>query len=80
MDESEEHEVPTLAEKMMFDANLAEFGHRAGLICALEAGGKISQQGAFQQIKALWKQLKGSSKTLRIREAPRDAGQPPQES
>jgi hypothetical protein len=54
------------AEEMLFNANLKEFAIRIGIACNLEAGGKISQLEAYQQIKALWKELKRSRKNLRI--------------
>ncbi len=49
---------------LVFDANLQEFAQRAGLICALETGGKISPTEAYREIKKLWKQLKTSKKEL----------------
>lgn len=53
-------------EYMAFDANLQEFNQRVGYICALENGGKLSPQEAYDQIKQLWKQLKRSKKALGI--------------
>lgn len=49
---------------LVFDANLQEFAQRAGLICALENGGKITPIEAYTEIKKLWKQLKTSKKAL----------------
>ena len=54
-------------EEMLFNANLQEFATRIGAICALEAGGKISQQDAYKQIKSLFKQLRRSKKSLLLR-------------
>jgi hypothetical protein len=51
-------------QEMIFDANLEEFATRINLICALESNGKLSATEAYQQIKALWKQLKRSKKNL----------------
>ncbi|MEM8809756.1 MAG: hypothetical protein AAGF01_27360 [Cyanobacteria bacterium P01_G01_bin.38] len=51
-------------DKMVFNANLQEFSQRVGYISALETGGKLASDEAYQQIKALWKQLKHSYKTL----------------
>ncbi len=51
-------------QNMVFDANLQEFAQRAGLICALENGGKITPLEAYTEIKKLWKQLKTSKKEL----------------
>lgn len=49
---------------LVFDANLQEFAQRAGMICALENGGKLSSTEAYAEIKKLWKQLKASKKSL----------------
>jgi hypothetical protein len=54
---------PTLP-NLTFNANLQEFAQRISLICNLETGGKISADEAYQEIKALWKQLKASKKNL----------------
>ncbi|MEO0755529.1 MAG: hypothetical protein AAFY78_01500 [Cyanobacteria bacterium J06648_16] len=51
-------------EQLAFNANLQEFASRVSLICNLETGGKISSQDAYDQIKALWKELKVSKKNL----------------
>jgi len=51
-------------EHLAFNANLQEFAGRVSLICNLETGGKISSQDAYNQIKALWKELKASKKNL----------------
>ncbi|MEY3828045.1 MAG: hypothetical protein RLZZ148_2872 [Cyanobacteriota bacterium] len=59
---------------LVFNANLQEFAQKIGYICNLETGGKISNSEAYQQIKALWKQLKHSRKELGIR----DKDEPPQ--
>lgn len=47
-----------------FNANLQEFANRVALICNLETGGKISPDEAYDQIRALWKQLKASKKNI----------------
>jgi hypothetical protein len=47
---------------LAFNANLQEFTQRVGYICALESGGKISSEEAYQQIKDLWHELKLSKK------------------
>ncbi|MEO1399958.1 MAG: hypothetical protein AAFV72_01740 [Cyanobacteria bacterium J06635_1] len=51
-------------ENFVFNANLQEFANRISLICGLETGGKISANDAYEQIKALWKELKASKKNL----------------
>lgn len=53
-------------EDILFDANLREFASRVGVICGLEAGGRLTQQQAFGRIRDLWKQLKRSHKNLGI--------------
>lgn len=57
-------------ENLVFDANLQEFANKVNLICALETGGKISPEQAYEDIKVLWKQLKKSKKELGIGERP----------
>ena len=51
-------------ERMVFNANLQEFANKVSLICNLETGGKITSEDAYSQIKALWKELKASKKSL----------------
>ena len=51
-------------ENLAFDANLQEFTNRVSIICALETGGKISPQEAYNQIKVLWKKLDISRNNL----------------
>jgi hypothetical protein len=46
------------------DANLQDFAQRVGVIACLESNGKIGAPEAFEQIKALYKQLKQSKKNL----------------
>ncbi|SMF39810.1 DUF7219 family protein [Pseudobacteriovorax antillogorgiicola] len=43
---------------------LQEFAHEIGIICALEAGGKIDSKEAYSQVKAKWKELKAKKKEL----------------
>jgi hypothetical protein len=59
-------------ENLIFDANLQEFSQKVGYICALETGGKLSSKEAYDEIKALWKQLKKSKKRLGIGEPPEE--------
>jgi hypothetical protein len=49
---------------LLMDANLQEFANRTGIICALENGGKISPQDAYEQIKSLWAELSRSKNDL----------------
>jgi hypothetical protein len=49
---------------LVFDSNLQQFSRRVGLICALENGGKISPQDAFNQIGELWEALESSASNL----------------
>ncbi|WP_083468755.1 DUF7219 family protein [Nostoc piscinale] len=62
-------------ENLVFNANLQEFANKVSYVCSLETGGKIPPEDAYEQIKALWKQLKQSKKQLKIGENPfRDEG------
>lgn len=58
---------------LAFNANLQEFAQRVAFICNLETGGKITSLEAYQQIKALWKELKQSKKNLIDTQLPPDA-------
>jgi hypothetical protein len=57
-------------ENLVFNANLQEFAQKISFICALETSGKISPEDAYDQVKALWKQLKRTKKELKIGENP----------
>lgn len=47
-----------LPENLVFNANLQEFAQRVSFIANLETAGKLSPEESYQQIQALWKQLK----------------------
>ncbi|BAC90464.1 MULTISPECIES: DUF7219 family protein [Gloeobacter] len=49
---------------IIFNSNLQEFANRVSLICALETGGKISADEAYDEIRSLWKKLKSSKESL----------------
>jgi hypothetical protein len=51
-------------QNLAFNANLQEFAHKIGYICALETNGKISAKEAYDRVKKLWHQLKFSKKEL----------------
>jgi hypothetical protein len=53
-------------ENIVFNANLQEFAQRVNYICNLETGGKISTEEAYEEIQALWQQLKSSRQSLGI--------------
>ena len=53
-------------ENLVFNANLQEFAQKISYITCLETGGKLSSEEDYQQIRALWKQLKRSKKDLAI--------------
>lgn len=53
-------------ENMVFNANLQEFAQRVSYISNLETNGKLSPVESFEQIEALWKQLKASKQQLGI--------------
>ncbi len=55
---------------LVFNANLQEFSQRVEYICALETGGKMTSDTAYQEIKKLYKQLKQSKRELGIGEPP----------
>jgi hypothetical protein len=51
---------------LAFNANLQEFSHRVSLIVALETGGKLSPQAAYEQIEELRTILYRSKQQLGI--------------
>lgn len=57
-------------ENLVFNANLQEFAQRVSYITNLETGGKLPPEVAYQEIKALWKQLKHTKKHLGIGKNP----------
>lgn len=57
-------------ENLVFNANLQEFAQKISYICNLETAGKIPPEQAYEQIKALWKDLKRAKKQLQIGENP----------
>lgn len=57
-------------ENLVFDANLQEFAQRVSYICNLETAGKLSPEESYDQIHALWKQLKRTKKQLGVGENP----------
>lgn len=48
----------------LMEESLQAFANDVGIVCALEAGGKISPQEAYKQIKSRWKELKKAKKAL----------------
>ncbi len=60
---------------LVFNANLQEFAQRVGYIANLETAGKLSPEESYNQIKALWKQLKRSKKALLIAKDVADEGE-----
>lgn len=53
-------------ENLAFSANLQEFAQKVSYIAALETGGKLSPEEAYQKIDALWQQLRQSKQALAI--------------
>ena len=49
-----------------FEKALSYFGNRVEVICAMELGGKISAEDAYQQIKEEIKDLKKIRKKVKI--------------
>lgn len=64
-------------QNLAFNANLQEFAQRVALICALETGGKITPDEAYDQIKELWAELKVSKQ--RLLDEARNNSDPPSE-
>lgn len=56
----------------LMDSSLQAFANDVGIVCALEAGGKISPQDAYKQIKGRWKELKKAKKALYPKEKEQD--------
>ncbi len=52
------------AKDSIMEESLQHFASDIGIVCALEAGGKITPQEAYKQIKARWKELKKAKKAL----------------
>lgn len=50
--------------KIELNKSLQEFAHEIGIICALEAGGKLNSKDAYKRIKSKWKELKNKKKEL----------------
>jgi hypothetical protein len=55
----------------MFHQNLESFAERVGLIVGLQGNGKLSQDQAYAQIRAIWKELKDSKGNLINGKGPR---------
>jgi hypothetical protein len=53
-------------ENLVFNTNLQEFAQKVGYISVLESNGQLDPSESYNQIKALWKQLKDSQKELGI--------------
>jgi hypothetical protein len=51
---------------LAFNANLQEFAQKVSYISALQTGGKLSPEQAYEQVRCLWKQLKRSKKAMNI--------------
>ncbi|MCA1992048.1 MAG: hypothetical protein LDL41_08370 [Coleofasciculus sp. S288] len=53
-------------ENLAFNANLQEFAQKVSYITALQTGGKLSSEQAYEQVKSLWKQLKYSKQAMEV--------------
>jgi len=60
-------------ENLVFNANLQEFSQRVSYITNLETNGKMTPEESYREIKALWKSLKQSKKSLQIGKSSFDA-------
>lgn len=56
-------------EYLAFNANLQEFAQKVSYICALETGGKLSSEEAYQRLESQWQQLEQSKNSLGIGKA-----------
>lgn len=45
-------------QNLLLNSNLQEFAQRIGYISALQTGGKLTVDLAYQEIESLWNQLK----------------------
>jgi hypothetical protein len=57
-------------QRLLFHQNLESFAERVGLIVGLQSNGKLSQEQAYDQIRAIWKELKDSKEALANGEGP----------
>lgn len=53
-------------QRLAFHQNLERFADRVGLIVGLQSNGKLNQDQAYDEIRMLWKELKGSKNGLEI--------------
>lgn len=53
-------------EYLAFNANLQEFAQKISYISALQTGGKLSPEQAYEQVESLWQRLKQSRKAMKI--------------
>nr|WP_094553982.1 hypothetical protein [Synechococcus sp. 1G10] len=53
-------------QRLAFHQNLERFADRVGLIVGLQSNGKLNQDQAYDEIRSLWKELKGSKNGLKI--------------
>jgi len=51
-------------ERLAFHQNLESFAERVGLIVGLQSNGKLSQEGAYAEIRKLWNSLRVSKANL----------------
>jgi len=54
----------------LLDSELQDFARHVGVICALEAGGKIDSVQAYKKIKLLFKELKITKRALYPKSVP----------
>ncbi|WP_315856381.1 hypothetical protein [Synechococcus sp. J7-Johnson] len=53
-------------QRLAFHQNLERFADRVGLIVGLQSNGKLNQDQAYDEIRSLWRELKGSKNGLKI--------------
>lgn len=58
------HDMMDEVGESALEESLQNFANRVGIICALEHGDKIAPHEAYQQIKELFKELKGVKRSV----------------
>lgn len=57
--------TPLYSNLSPFERTMAEFAQRISYVAAAEAGGKITEEQAYKEIRSLYKQLKKERKALK---------------
>ena len=62
--ENERLDLTESGKTEIMERSLNDFAREVGIVCALEAGGKIEPQEAYKRIRKMWKELKRTKKSL----------------